>query len=128
MPSELSPNEVTHALAELLGIWRFHYTDEDSLQRGIQQGLDDAEVEYTREAEIGVGRLDFLVHAQYEIGIEVKIAGAPATVVRQLTRYLKSDAIQGLVLVTSKRHHRRFAGKHVNGKSLEVVWLGHGSA
>jgi hypothetical protein len=128
MPSELSPAEVTHGLAELLEVFRFHYTDEDSLQRGVEEALTGAGVEFTREAIIDVGRLDFLVHASVDIGIEIKIDGAPATVVRQLTRYLNSDSIQGLVLVTSKRHHRRFAGTHVTGKSLEVVWLGHGSA
>lgn len=123
MPSELSPTDVTAKLAELLELYTFHWTDEDSLQRGIEEALTGAGVEFTREARIASGRIDFIVHADFDIGIEVKIEGAPATVVRQFMRYLNDDAIEGLVVVTSKRAHRRFAGTHVTGKSCEVVWL-----
>lgn len=127
MPSEPSRTEVTTEIARILGLYNFHYVDEYDLQDGIEEALKAAGAEYTREAQIDVGRLDFLVHAVFEIAIEVKIDGAPSHVVRQFMRYMNSDAIDGLVVVTSKRSHRRFAGTHVTGKSIEIVWLGDGA-
>jgi hypothetical protein len=45
---------------------------------------------------------------------------------RQLTRYLRCNKIDGIILVTSKRRHRNFPSEH-EGKPVEIVWLGHGA-
>ena len=128
MPSEPSPAEVTAEIARILGLYRFHYGNEDDLQRGIEKALEEAGADFTREAMLKgtFGRIDFLVHARHEIGIEVKVEGANTTVGRQVARYLKTDEVEGIVLVTSKRRHRSFP-KEFSGKPVEVVWLGHGA-
>lgn len=128
MPSEPSPAEVTAEIARLLNLYRFHYGNEDDLQRGIEQALEEAGADFTREAVLPgtFGRIDFMVHARHEIGIEVKVEGASTTVGRQVARYLKTDEVEGIILVTSKRRHRTFP-KEFNGKPVEVVWLGHGA-
>lgn len=127
MPSGPSPAEVTAEIARVLNLYRFHYGDEYALQDGVEEALKNAGVEYTREAQISSGRIDFLVHALFEIGIEIKVDGAPSKVRRQFYRYLDDEAIEGLVVVTSRRRHRQFAGTHMTGKSIEIVWLGDGA-
>jgi hypothetical protein len=129
MPSKPSPAEVTAEIARVLGLYRFHYGSEVDLQLGIEKALEDAGVPFTRELTFKkvLGRIDFMVHALYEVGIEVKIGGANTDVGRQLARYLKTDELDGIVLVTSKRRHRTFPTEF-NGKPVSVVWLGHGAS
>lgn len=129
MPSGASPADVCHALAEYLRAFRFHYGNEDDLQRGIERALRGADAQFTREAILpGVfGRLDFMVHAKFEMAIECKVEGAMSSVGRQLQRYLKCDEVDGIVLVTSKRRHKKFAQSY-EGKPVEIVWLGDGAS
>jgi hypothetical protein len=128
MPSEPSPADVCKSVADYLRAFRFHYGNEDDLQRGIEEALEQCGADFTRELVLpGVyGRIDFMVHAKFEIGIEVKVEGANTTVGRQVARYLKTDKVEGIVVVTSKRRHRNFP-KEFKGKPVEVVWLGDGA-
>lgn len=122
MPSEqYTPLELTQVVASALRSYSFRFQDEDALQRGIGEVL--AGFEFSREFRIdGRSRLDFMVHMAHEIAIEVKVAGAAAEVQRQVTRYLESDKVDGLVLVTTRRRHRSVV---TADKPLEIVWLGY---
>jgi hypothetical protein len=52
-----------------------------------------------REAPAPGGRIDFRVA---DIGVEIKLKGQPASIYRQLDRYLESRDLAGIVLVTAK--------------------------
>jgi hypothetical protein len=123
--NELSTTESTTAeVARVLRLHSFHYADEEQLQRGVADALTLAGAPFTREVRLDeFSRIDFMVHARCEVGIEAKIASAASSVSRQLDRYLKSDKVDGLVLVTTLRRHKKLAGMRL-GKPVEVVWLG----
>ncbi len=88
-------------LVSELSKYRGPFTPEIEVQDAIEQILIEAEIPYTREADLDrLGRIDFLV--QHGIGIEVKVDGSPASVATQLWRYCKSPNVQALVLVTTK--------------------------
>lgn len=126
MPSGPSSADVCRFIADYLRNFRFHYGNEEDLQRGVEEALNSCGADFTREEILPgtFGRIDFLVHAKYEIGVELKVEGAGSSVGRQLTRYLRCDRIDGIILVTSKRRHRSFPKEH-EGKPVEIVWLGH---
>jgi hypothetical protein len=83
---------------------RFQHTDEAGLQHGIQTALNLQGLDVRREVRLTpTERIDFMVD---RIGIEVKVAGSPAEVTRQLRRYAITGAVDHLVLVTTKVRHR----------------------
>lgn len=129
MPSEPSPADVCRHIADFLRGFRFHYGNEDDLQRGIEQALGESGADFSRELVLpGVfGRIDFMVHAKFEIGIEVKVEGANSSVGRQVARYLNCSKVEGIIVVTSKRRHRNFQSEYA-GKPVEIVWLSDGAA
>lgn len=105
---------MTPTLAEVvapLRCRRFSYSAEDQLQQGVAEALAEAGLDAVREVQLGAaGRIDLMAG---RIGIEVKVAGPPGAVVRQLGRYARSGRLDGLVLVTSRILHRppaRLAG------------------
>lgn len=71
-----------------------------------------------REATAPGGRIDFAVA---DIGVEVKLKGQPAAIIRQCARYLDSPRFAGLVLVTAKIVA---LPPMVRGKPCRVVNLG----
>lgn len=99
---------------------RFRYTgwaDEYALQALIGSALHQGGYNTSRrEVQLdGQDRIDFLVG---KVGVEVKVAGAPADVTRQLRRYAKHPAVNELVLVTSRVKHTAL---HDVGVPLHVV-------
>lgn len=83
--------------------WEFHYTDEHQLQAGLTEALEAAGYEPEREVRLTPrDRIDLLVD---RIGIEVKVDGRAASVARQCARYLESDRIDQLILVTTRQRH-----------------------
>jgi hypothetical protein len=110
----------TQVIASVLRGYRFRYADEERLQEGIAAALVSAGFSVEREVRLDrYCRIDLLVG---RVGIEVKVAGREDEVQRQAGRYLQSDLIDGLVLVSSKVRHVRVA-KELNGKPVEVVSL-----
>jgi hypothetical protein len=106
-------------VAEKIRAHRFHYADEDRLQRGLAALFgDQAEREVRLDSR---SRIDLMVG---RVGIEVKVAGKPSAVLRQVERYLASDQLDGLVLVTTRVRHRPPA--IVNGKPVRTVSLAGG--
>lgn len=98
---------------------KFSYSTETQLQEAIAEILLNAGIMCCREVRLKHGRIDLLAG---RVGIEVKIAGATADVARQLGRYLSSDELDGLVLVTTRVSHL-FIPATVEGKPVEVVTL-----
>jgi hypothetical protein len=109
------------AVADVIRACRFHYQDEDGLQRGIAGALAAAGLAARREVRITPrDRLDFLVGGT---AVEVKVAGQPGSVLRQLQRYAASDLVADLVLVTTRARHASLPSV-VGGKPLTVVRIG----
>lgn len=107
-------------VAEAIGHHRFRYANEDMLQRGLAGALTLDGFDVRREVWIAEGcRIDLLVG---RVGVEVKVGGSARDVVRQCVRYLESDLLDGLVLVTSRvRHH--LDSMEVGDKPVRVVQL-----
>jgi len=75
--------------------------EEYDIHAAVADALADAGLEYTHEYKLGPRcRIDFLVG---RVGIEVK-KGRPATadLTRQLRRYLESDTLDGVIVVTQR--------------------------
>src|SRR6266545_6624548 len=101
---------------------RFRWSTEAELQQGLAAALEGGGFPVEREVRIGVrDRVDLLVGGR--VGLEVKTAGAWRDVERQLRRYLRSDRLEELVLVTAIALHRRIAQGDVGGKRLLVHQL-----
>jgi hypothetical protein len=96
---------------------RFGHATEAELQADV---LTRAGYSVKREARLSArNRIDLLVD---RIGIEVKVDGSAGNVVRQLERYADSEALDALVLASSRRHHLAMPGS-LNGKPVVVVSL-----
>lgn len=65
-------------------------------------GCVEREVTLRNESSVSLGRIDFMVDA---VGIEVKVAGDPSNVRRQLQRYQRSPRVAELLLVTTRGRH-----------------------
>jgi len=102
--------------------------DEYDLQAGIQAALEGHGVEVRREVRLadGISRIDLVVidplMLATTVGIEVKVDGSAADVVRQLTRYSKEPTLDGLVLVTTRSKHHHIPTE-LNAKPVRLVSL-----
>lgn len=106
-------DDVTDALSRLA----VACNSELDLQAAVGQILDASGIANTPEADIGTGRIDFLAGA---VGIECKVAGAPAAVARQVLRYCGSGRCDdGVLLVTTKASHRAIRG--INSFPIRVL-------
>lgn len=118
--SEPAARDEAAQIAALIGGFRFRYQNEDRLHDGIGQVLADGGITAIAEARLGArDRIDFLAGTT---GIEVKIAGTPAEVTRQLRRYAEHPEIAALVLVTTRARHRSVPVE-IGGKPVRVVFL-----
>lgn len=115
----MSDSTTASQLVETLGRFRFDESSEERLQDGIEAVLRDLGVAFVREARLSdEDRIDFITHDG--VGIEVKVDGSAASVLRQLHRYAHLDTVQALVLVTTKRRHQVPAA--LGKKPVRVVY------
>lgn len=115
-----SPPIDTDGIATLCQRLRFQGTKECELQDALETLIRSSFSEVTREAKLGeTDRVDFLVG---NVAVEVKVDGRTMQVARQLRRYMESDRIQALVLVTTRAKHKALP-QTLGGKPLVVVWL-----
>lgn len=106
-----------------LGRRRFPITREEDTQEGIAETLDRFGILYERERRLSVSeRIDFYL-PDHRIGLEVKVAGSPVGVIRQLQRYAASDEVALLMLVTSRGALGRAVPETLLGKPVVVVEL-----
>jgi len=110
-----------HAIATMLTEANLQHVTEDDLQAAIQTYLNTRDVYPEREVRLsdGVSRIDLMAG---HTGIEVKIDGSWANVIRQLTRYAKCTEIESLVLVTTRAKHHHLPTQLCN-KPLSLVSL-----
>lgn len=108
-------------VAALLAGRGYRYRDERDLQaelaRVLEAGWPDPVL---REVPLaGAGIIDFLVGT---IGLEVKVDGGVSAVTRQLSRYLQSQALEGVLLVSTVAGHAAVP-RELHGKPIGVVQL-----
>lgn len=98
----------------------FRFQTEDEFQAAIAQALEEDGIAFERERRLDIAsRIDFLVD---DVGVEVKIKGSPAQLLRQLFRYSLRPEIAQLLLVTSKRTFESLP-LTINGKRLDVLTI-----
>ena len=93
--------------------------EEYDIHAAVVGALDGSGLGYTHEYKLGPrNRIDFLVG---RIGIEVK-KGRPASsrLVGQLRRYLESDALDGMIVVTQRV---TALPATINGKPVKLITL-----
>lgn len=109
------------ALELLVKLDRFTFThaSEVDLQSALEEALETTGEDVEREVQIeGAGRIDFLTLSR--VGIEIKVRGGVPEVAEQLQRYAQSEAVDELLLVTTRGEHRRLPTT-IAGKPLEVL-------
>jgi hypothetical protein len=105
-------------IAGLIRGFRFSYTSEEQLQAAVAGAIRSQGLDVEREVTISPGcRIDMMVG---RVGVEVKVHGPVSSVSRQVARYLESDRVDGIVLVTTRVRHLRIGSP---GKPVEVVTL-----
>lgn len=87
--------------AKVLGSHRYRFANEYDLQLGIAELLHSFGYAFCREFQSRVGRIDFVLAG--DIGLEVKVDGSRAALLRQLSRYARSGEFDGLLVVASRR-------------------------
>ena len=97
--------------------------EEYDIHAAVAEALAGAGLAYAHEYRLGPRcRIDFAVG---RVGIEVK-KGRPATaqLVRQLRRYLESDMLEGIIVVTQRATvlPDTICGKPVRQVSLNRLW------
>lgn len=107
------------ALKYAIGQNVYTFANEAQLQELLQQSLLSAGYAVRREVRLTLAdRIDFVVE---RVGIEVKINDSPAQVARQVRRYLTSDLIDQVMLVTTRALHLKVPAM-VDGP-VDVIWL-----
>ncbi len=127
--------ELTSQLAEAFRGYRFSFVDEYELQLGVANVLEDVNAPFRKEYQLsGKDRLDFFVPVALEPGdddwepawegvaIEVKISGSLTDLTMQVHRYMQSEEVVGVVIVTPKLRLTRMPAE-INGKPLRVAHL-----
>jgi hypothetical protein len=90
-------------LAAIIASYRFVFNDEEGLHVAIATALDRLRIPYQREVSLSAhDRIDFMVGTT---GVEVKVAGSRAEILRQLHRYAGFSGIAALILATTRARH-----------------------
>ena len=97
------------------------YQSESDLHRLMRAAWSAAGVPVRHEVSLGRGRrIDFTSRG---VGVEVKIAGHPVEVRKQLQRYAASGRLQALVLFTACPGHRGEIPEHGYAVPTAVIDL-----
>ncbi len=118
---KLSKKVNASSVAAAIGRYRFRSQKEKLLQEAIAKVLGQEGFGFEREVEVAPGSvIDFLVG---DVGIEVKVTGGSTAVLRQIMRYLESDQVKSLVLVTARARSANGFPDVIRGKVVKVVTL-----
>ncbi len=111
---------MSDAIADALHrLARARYFNEDQLQEAAARVITEAGFDVQREVRLSPrDRIDLLAG---RVGIEVKVDGGTAAVLRQLTRYAQSGQVDELILLTSRARHQMPA--QIDGIPVRVVSL-----
>jgi hypothetical protein len=112
-------------LIGLLERYRFAGQTENELQAAIARAFEEEAIAFEREYRLSPqDRIDFKVG---RVGIEVKIGGSNAALIRQVHRYAQSDALDSIIIVTTRASHY-IPADSVNGRTVVMVSLVMGNA
>jgi len=98
------------------------FTNEDELQAALAEALAAADIGSEREVKLSDRRSRIDLLGPDGVGLEVKVDGSWADVLRQLTRYAKCDEIKELILVTTRAKHHHLPAA-LEGKPLHLLSL-----
>ena len=93
------------------------------VHEGVARVLTTHGISFEREKVLSPrDRIEFYLPVQ-RLGIECKISGSEASVLRQCMRYMQSEWIDQLALMTNRNKHRRIP-ESLNKKPLHLVFIG----
>lgn len=100
----------------------FRFANETELQTGIGRALSEHHIQFAREVALTAqDRVDFLVG---DVGIEVKVAASPNAVIRQLHRYVQSERVATILLVTASMRLATSMPLVMNSKPIVTCFVG----
>ena len=105
----------------------YRNANEEDLEIALAQQLREIEVPVQRQVHLGSpGRIDLVASLGtgmlgLELGIEVKVGGAPYSVRSQLERYAASSQLDQLMIVSTQRRHLVGLPERMAGKPLHLV-------
>lgn len=112
---------VTRQIAEAITAYRYTVVDEGELQEALERALIASGLQVDREVYLDSrNRIDFMVDG---VGIEVKVAGKAASLVRQLHRYAKFESVKELVVVTTRSMHAHAIPESIDDKPVRTLVL-----
>lgn len=112
---------LTFLVWPVLSAQPYVYQSESDLHHLMRAAWSAASVPVRHEVSLGRGlRIDFTSRG---VGVEVKIAGQPVEVRKQLQRYAASGRLQALVLFTACPGHRGEIPEHGYGIPTAVIDL-----
>lgn len=88
-------------IGRLLSNYRFNFSCEIELQNGIESVLKQSDMTYKREYHLTKkDRPDFFVeHIDGNIVLEIKIGGTKNDLLRQISRYLQHERVNGVFVI-----------------------------
>lgn len=106
-------------IVELLRSYYIPFGQEAMMQATVEQILREHEIQFERECVLSTGsRIEFLISDG--TGIECKVDGSAAAVLRQCLRYAECPQITSLILLTTRSTHR-FAVDSLLDKPFHVI-------
>lgn len=111
------------SLRAILSGYRFRFATEEQLHAGIEEAMTREGLRWEHEKHLSSGRIDFLVEP--EIGVEVKVDGSRAALLRQISRYLLQSEIRELLVITTRASHSEIP-MVMQGKTVRVLYLSPG--
>lgn len=103
-------------VTDLLARYRIAGLTEAVVQDQIERALRQEGIEYEREVELAPrDRIDFMVGP---VGVEVKIKGTRAQIIRQLARYVRNDRVEEIILAATSRRVLTSAPDEITGMPI----------
>jgi hypothetical protein len=111
-------------IVRVLPMYKYQFTNEHVLQRGIAGALGLHQVRYSREY-IASERDRFDFWCEDSVAIEAKIRNSMSAALRQVDRYCELDAVQGVVIVASLKWARTDRPQlELRGKPVVIMQVG----
>lgn len=121
MTADLATDTGMRAVCDAITAHTYRYANEIDLHRGLEAAMRTAGLAPHPEVRLGsAGRIDFLAA---RVGIEVKVQGEAAPLLRQITRYARRPEIDAILVVTTRRKHAVLPDQ-VEGKPVQVLVIG----
>lgn len=127
-PGDLQRAVTVDWLVANLQRYRWPIGVELDVQNAVAEWLRRRDVRYEREYHLREADIIDFYFPDHHIGLELKVKGSPASVMRQLQRYARSPEVDALILMTG--HAALAAGCAASlslaGKPVHVIatWAG----